>query len=94
MTIFFNCDSLYALQDSHYEAWSYKKKKHKKIKTYVQEICLQKTGRLKVSDSRLKVFFIIGQKKAFNGQMGREFQSCTRKEIIDISILITSRNGD
>ena len=92
MTIFFNCDSLYALLDSHYEAWSYKKKKHKKIKAYVQEICLQKTGRLKVSDSRLKAF-IIGQKKA-NGQMGREFQSCTRKEIIDISILITSRNGD
>ena len=60
----------------------------------MQEICLQKTGRLKVSDSRLKVFFIIGQKKAFNGQMGRESQSCTRKEIIDISILITSRNGD
>ena len=67
MTIFFNCDSLYALLDSHYEAWSYKKKKHKRIKTYVQEICLQKTGRLKVSDSRLKAFFIIGQKKA-NGK--------------------------
>ena len=31
---FFNWDSLYASLDSHYEAWSYKKKKHTKIKAY------------------------------------------------------------
>ena len=30
----FSCwDSLHARLKSHYEAWSYKKKKHKKIKT-------------------------------------------------------------
>ena len=27
----FNSDSLHARLNSHYEAWSYKKKKHKKI---------------------------------------------------------------
>ena len=32
--IFLNWDSLYARQNSHYEAWSYKKKKNKKIKAY------------------------------------------------------------
>ena len=31
---FFNWDSLHARLNSHYEAWSYKKKKHKKIKAY------------------------------------------------------------
>ena len=35
---FFNWDSL------HYKkVWSYKSKKHKKIKAYLQEICLEKT---------------------------------------------------
>ena len=34
MKFFFNWDSLHARLNSHYEAWSYKKKKHKKIKTY------------------------------------------------------------
>ena len=29
---FFNLDSLHARLNSHYEAWSYKKKKHKKIR--------------------------------------------------------------
>ena len=32
--LFFNWDSLYARLNSHYKAWSYKKKKHKKIKGY------------------------------------------------------------
>ena len=30
----FNWDSLHARLNSHYKAWSYKKKKHKKIKAY------------------------------------------------------------
>ena len=30
--VFFNWDSLHARLNSHYKAWSYKKKKHKKIK--------------------------------------------------------------
>ena len=29
---FFNWDSFYTRLNSHYEAWSYKKKKHKKVK--------------------------------------------------------------
>ena len=32
--IFFNWDSLHAGLNSYYEAWNYKKKKHKKIKVY------------------------------------------------------------
>ena len=31
---FFNWDSLHARLNSHYKAWRYKKKKHKKIKAY------------------------------------------------------------
>ena len=31
---FFNWDALHARLNSNYEAWSYKKKKHKKIKAY------------------------------------------------------------
>ena len=31
---FFNWDSLHARLNSHYEAWRYKKEKHKKIKPY------------------------------------------------------------
>ena len=32
--IFFDWDSLHARLNSHYKAWSYKKKKHRKIKAY------------------------------------------------------------
>ena len=35
---FFNWDSLYARPNSHYKAWSYKKKKHKKIKAYQKSL--------------------------------------------------------
>ena len=31
---FFNWDSLHARLNSHYKAWNYKKKKHKKMKAY------------------------------------------------------------
>ena len=40
--IFFNWDSLHARLNSHYEAWSYKKKKHKKDYR-LQKICLEGT---------------------------------------------------
>ena len=33
-SVFFNWDSIYARLNSHYKAWSYRKKKHKKIKAY------------------------------------------------------------
>ena len=39
----FNCDSLHARLNSHYKAWSYKKKKHKKIIYSIQEIRLERT---------------------------------------------------
>ena len=32
--VFFNWDSHHEKLNSHYKAWSYKKKKHKKIKAY------------------------------------------------------------
>ena len=38
MLLFLNWDSLYARLDSHYEAWSYKKKKQKKIKAYMKSV--------------------------------------------------------
>ena len=34
LALFFNWDLLHAKLNSHYKAWSYKKKKHKKIKVY------------------------------------------------------------
>ena len=34
IVFFFNWDSLRARLNSHYKTWSYKKKKHKKIKAY------------------------------------------------------------
>ena len=52
---FFYCVSLNPRLNSHYEAWSYKKKKNKKI---IRE------------------------------------SSCAKKEIADVDILVTSRNGD
>ena len=35
---FFNSYSLQARLNSHYEAWSYKKRKHKKVKAYRKSI--------------------------------------------------------
>ena len=35
---FFNWDSFHARLNSHYKTWSYKKKKHKKIKTYRKSV--------------------------------------------------------
>ena len=44
-------------------------------------------------NSRLKATKIIDQRKAFYRQRIPEF-SCAREEIVDIDILVTSRNGD
>ena len=35
---FFNWDSFYARLSSHYDAWSYKKKKHKKIRAHRKSV--------------------------------------------------------
>ena len=37
----FNWDSFHARLNSHYKAWSYKKKKHKKIRAHSK--CLERT---------------------------------------------------
>ena len=44
-------------------------------------------------NSRLKTTKIIGQRKAFYGQIIPK-SSCARKETVDIDILVTSMNGD
>ena len=36
--IYFNWDSLHARLNSHYEAWSHKKKKHKKIRAHRKSV--------------------------------------------------------
>ena len=38
LRFFFNWYSLHARLSSHYEAWSYKKRKHKKVKAYRKSI--------------------------------------------------------
>ena len=35
---FFNWNSLHAMLNNHFEAWSYKKVKHKKIKAYRKSV--------------------------------------------------------
>ena len=41
--LFFNWDSLHARLNSHYKAWSYKKKGHKKIKAYRKSLYKEPT---------------------------------------------------
>ena len=43
LVIFFNWDSLHASLNSHYETWSYKKKKYKKIKAYRKSLYKEAT---------------------------------------------------
>ena len=35
---FFHWDSLHARLNSHYKAWNYKKKKHKRVKTQMKSV--------------------------------------------------------
>ena len=44
-------------------------------------------------NSKRKAIKIIGQRKTFYGERIPE-PSCTRKETLDIDILVTSRNSD
>ena len=44
-------------------------------------------------NSRLKTTYTIGQRKEFYRQRIPQ-SSCVSKEIVDIDILVTSRNGD
>ena len=91
---FFNWDSLHARLNRHYNAWSCKKKKHKKITTYRKSIYKEPTVKKKMFvNSRLKATKIIGQRKSFYRQRIPE-SSCAREETADKDILVTSRNGD
>ena len=40
---FFNWDSLHARLNSHYEAWSYKKRSTKRITGYRKSVCIERT---------------------------------------------------
>ena len=63
-----NWDSLHARLDSHYEARSYKKKKHIKVKAYRKSVSKEPTVKRCLVNSSLKATKIIGQRKAFYRQ--------------------------
>ena len=55
VVFFFNWDSSHVRLNSHYEAWTYKKRSTKKITGY-RKICLERTNSSKMSvNSRLKM---------------------------------------
>ena len=59
----------------------------------IQEISSERTYSYQVLiNSRLTTIYIIGQRKAFYRQRVPE-SSCARNETVDITILVTSRNG-
>ena len=70
---FFNCDSVHARLNSHYEAWSYKKKKHNKITTpYRKSVWKEPTVK-----RCLLILDLKPLRSLFKGKhsKGREFQS-------------------
>ena len=69
---FFNCDSLHSRLNSHYEAWSYKKKKHIKIKTYRKSVWKEPTVKrcLLILDLKPLKSLVKGKHS-----IGREFQN-------------------
>ena len=85
----FNWDSLNTRLNSHYEAWTNKKKKYKKDYR-IQKICLERNYSSNISG--LKTTQVISQRKAFYMLRIPEF-SRARKETVDIDILVTFRNG-
>ena len=87
---FLDWDSLHARLNSHYEVWSYKKKKHKKVKAYRKSVKKEPTVKRYLLILATK---IIGQRKAFYRQRIPK-SSCARKETVDIDVLVTSRNRD
>ena len=70
--VFFNWDSLHAKLDSHYEAWSYKKKKRKKIKAYRKSVLKEPTVKryLLILDLKPLRSYVKGKHS-----IGRELQS-------------------
>ena len=80
-TGFLNWDSLHARLNNHYEAWSYKKKNHKKIKAY--EESLQEESAVKrcllILDLKPLRSYVKGKHS-----IGREFQclAVRRKKLL------------
>ena len=68
---FFNWDSLQARLNSHYRAWSYKKKKHKKIKAYRKSLQKEPTVNKSLLILDLKPFRCVKGKHS----IGRELQN-------------------
>ena len=71
---FLNWDSLHARLNSHYEAWSYKKNKHKKTAAYRKSVWKEPTVKRCLLILALKPLrsYIKGKHS-----IGREFQSLT-----------------
>ena len=69
---FLNWDSLNARLNSHYEAWSYKKKKHTKIKAYKKSVYKEPIVKrcLLILDLKPSRSLVKGKHP-----IGREFQS-------------------
>ena len=86
---FLNWDSLQARLNSHYEAWSYKKKKTKRLKH---------TGNLFRRNPATVILnlkpFRLQVKGKHSIRQGIPECSCARKEIVNIDILVKSRNGN
>ena len=76
--VFLKCYLLHARLNSHNEAWSYRKRKRKRLRAN------KKTVLTESKDERCQK--ILHAKNL-------EF-SCVRKETVEIDILITSRDGD
>ena len=74
----------------HYKAWSYKKKKHKKIEVYSK--CLQKEPAVNRCLLILDHLDIV-QSTTFYRQRIPE-SSSARKETVEIDIPVTCANGD
>ena len=89
---FLNWDSLHARLNNHYEAFSYKKKKHKKIKAYKKPV--QKEPTVKRCLLILDLEPLRSQVKGKHS-IGRDLQSLAmRGQKLLTNILVTSRIGD
>ena len=69
---FLNWDSLHARLNSHYRAWNYKKKRHKKIKAYRKSLYKEPTVNMYLLILDLKPFRLQVKGKH---SIGKEFES-------------------
>ena len=76
ITLFFNWDSFHARLNSHYKAWNYKKKKHKKIKAYSKSLQREPTVSRCLSILDLKPFRLQLKRKH---STGKKFQSLAKR---------------